>query len=106
MKAHRFASGVDQAMVFPDLLPCENDACVSMTDFVKEFITQDKTCHFTLKQAKEVYKNSKYFNGNIQDLRKELVKILERPCIPQKRIKGKKEVYVFDGFILKGQKYN
>lgn len=100
IKAHRFASGIDQALVFPDLLPCAklNYTSEGVTDFVKEFITLDKNSHFTLKQAKELYRDSKYFNGNIQGLRKELVKVLGRPCIESKRINGKLHRYVFEGY--------
>lgn len=102
IKAHRFASGIDQAVVFPDLLPCVVDDGVSygVTDFVKDFITPDKNSHFTLKQAKEVYRESKYFNGNIQGLRKELVKVLGRPCIKQKKINGKNIKNVFEGYTF------
>lgn len=102
-KAHRFPSGVDKALIFPNLLPSDEDiekTSLSIVEFVQEYIVKDKDCHFTLKQAKQVFVESKYFNGVIKTLKNDLIKCLQTPCIESKRINGYLKRYVFIGFKI------
>lgn len=75
----------------------END---NVLKFVQDRIVKVKDSFFTLKQAKEAFKQSEYFNNKIQTLKNDLIKCLKIPCIEQKRINGKKENYVFEGYKL------
>lgn len=79
----------------------END---NVFKFVNEHIVKDKDGHFTLKQAKEAFKASEFFNGKLQTLKNDLIKCLRTPCIEQKKINGKKEVYVFEGHKIHVEK--
>lgn len=75
----------------------END---NVFKFVSEHIVKDKHCFFTLKQAKEAFKNSEYYNGKIQTLKNDLQKLLKVVCEESKRMNGKVERYVFCGYSL------
>ena len=70
-------------------------------NFVKEFITSDKDGYFSLKDAKEKFKNSQHFNGKITTLRNELQKVLKTQCIEEKMIKHKKYYSIFMGYSFK-----
>jgi phage/plasmid-associated DNA primase len=70
-------------------------------NFVKEFIVLDKDGFFTLKEAKELFKNSQHFNGKITTLKNELQKVLKIQCIERKKIKGKDIYFIFMGYNFK-----
>lgn len=68
--------------------------------FVQEQIVKKKDGYFTLKEAKVAFKVSEHWNGKIQTLKNDLIKCLNTPCLEQKKINGKKEVFVFEGYII------
>jgi phage/plasmid-associated DNA primase len=75
----------------------END---NVFKFVQEFLTVKKDGYFTLKEAKELYKDSDHYNGKIQTLKNDLIKCLRKPCIGQKWIDGANVKNVFEGYTL------
>lgn len=75
----------------------END---NVFKFVNENIVKKKDGYFTLKQAKEAFKDSEFFNGKLQTLKNDLIKCLKTPCIEQKWINSKNERYVFEGYSI------
>jgi phage/plasmid-associated DNA primase len=72
----------------------------NVLNFVKEFIKKDKDGYFTLKDAKDKFKNSQYFNGKISNLKNELQKILKTICLEQKKINNKVFKYIFMGYNI------
>ena len=68
--------------------------------FAKEFIKEDPGKFFTLKQAKEAYIKSKWFNGKVGYLKEELERVLGSACYEQKKIGGHKLKNVFMGFTM------
>ena len=64
----------------------ENDGVFK---FVQEFIVKDKDRSFTLKQAKDAFKNSEHFNNKIQTLKNDLQKLLKTVCEDSKRVRLK-----------------
>jgi phage/plasmid-associated DNA primase len=70
-------------------------------NFVKEFIVVDKDGFFTLKEAKEQFKNSQHFNGKITTLKNELQKVLKTQCYEEKMIRNKKYYSIFLGYNFK-----
>lgn len=68
--------------------------------FVKEFVNEDPWKFFTLKQAKEAYSKSKWFNGKVGYLKEELEKVLGATCYDQKKMGGHLFYSVFMGFVL------
>ena len=75
----------------------ENDGVFK---FVQEQIQPDRNGYFTLKEVKDRFKNSEYFNNKIQTLKNDLQKVLKVKCDDQRMIKGKKEKNVFWGYRL------
>lgn len=107
-KVHHFEFGVDQALIFPDLL--ENKVEIeeeidnmigNINEFVNKYIIKDLNGFFKLKDAKEIYQKSEYFNGHVGKFKKELEEILNTKCIDQKRINSIKYNYVFQGYSFK-----
>ena len=70
----------------------------NVLNFVKEFIVKDTDGFFTLKEAKEHFKNSQHFNGKLTTLKNDLQKILKIQCIEEKKIKGRKYRSAFMGY--------
>ena len=75
----------------------ENDGVFK---FVQEHIQRDRNGYFTLKEVKDRFKNSEYFNNKIQTLKNDLQKVLKVRCDDQRMINGKKEKNVFWGYRL------
>lgn len=78
----------------------END---NVFKFVSEFIVKDATAFFTLKEAKDAFKYSEYFNGKILTLKNDLQKVLKCVCIEGKKINKKCERNVFMGYKVVNQ---
>lgn len=70
----------------------------NVLNFVKESIVKDPKGFFTLKEAKERFKMSQYFNGKLTTLKNELQKVLKIECFDEKRIDGSKYRSVFIGY--------
>ena len=75
----------------------END---NVFKFVSEYIKRDPSSYFTLKQAKEAFKSSDYFNGKLQTLKNDLQKLLKVVCEDQCKINGVNVKNVFSGYKL------
>ena len=75
----------------------ENDGVFK---FAQEYIVKDKDGYFTLKQAKDAFKNSEHFNNKIQTFKNDLQKLLKVVCEDCKRVNGKVERFVFPGYRL------
>jgi hypothetical protein len=73
----------------------------NILNFVREFIVKDDTGFFTLKEAKDRFKTSQYYNNKITNLKNELQKILKIQCFDEKRINGKKYCSTFLGYTFK-----
>ena len=72
----------------------------NILNFVKESIVKDVNGFFTLKDAKEKFKDSQYFNNKLTNLKNELQKILKAECFEQKKFAGNKYRSVFIGYKL------
>lgn len=68
--------------------------------FVKDHIKINRNKYFTLKDAKEIYKNSQYYTGKIGNLKTELQKTLNVVCEERSRIDGVLLSHVFKGFEI------
>lgn len=68
--------------------------------FIKDHIESDCASYFTLKQAKDCFRNSEFYDAKI-NLKTALEKVLETECIDQKKIKGVNLRNVFFNFKLK-----
>lgn len=79
----------------------ENDGVFK---FVQEHIQPDRNGYFTLKEVKDRFKNSEYFNNKIQTLKNDLQKVLKVRCEEQRKINGKNEKNVFLGYRLMSMK--
>lgn len=75
----------------------END---KVHNFIKEFIKKDVDGHFTLKEAKDLFKRSEHYNGKIGTLKNDLQKALNVVCCGQSKIKGRNEKNVFKGYSI------
>lgn len=67
--------------------------------FVNEFIVPDPDGHFTLKHAKDIFRNSDYYTPQV-NLKIALEKILKTSCVDQKRVGNVKLRGVYCGFKL------
>jgi len=67
--------------------------------FVNEFIEKDPESFFTLKQVKEKYKESDYYEPKV-NLKTALEKLLDTFCLDDKKIKNTKYRSVFMGYNL------
>jgi phage/plasmid-associated DNA primase len=70
-------------------------------NFIQDFIRKEKNGFFTLKDAKDVFKNSGYFNGKISTLKDDIQKALNTVCVEQVKLHGTNTRNVFLGFSLK-----
>lgn len=75
----------------------ENDG---VFQFASQHIVKASGGFFTLKSAKESFKRSDHFNGKIQTLKNDLIKVLKTRCIEAKRIEGVFLRNVFEGYRL------
>ncbi len=73
--------------------------------FAAESVRRLQGGAFTLKQAKEAFKASKHFDGNVIQLKTGLESALGTACLAQKWLGGMRTqaVDVFDGYVLDGQ---
>jgi phage/plasmid-associated DNA primase len=76
----------------------ENDGVFK---FVQEYIEKDESGFFTLKDLKERFKKSEYYNNKIQTLKNDVQKILKIKCEEQRKIHGRNYRYVFMGYNLR-----
>ena len=67
--------------------------------FVNEFIEEDPESFFTLKQAKEKYKESDYYEPKV-NLKTALEKLLKTWCLDEKKIRNTRYRSVFMGYNL------
>lgn len=67
--------------------------------FVNEFIEEDPESFFTLKQVKEKYKESDYYEPKV-NLKTDLEKLLKTWCLDEKKIRNTRYRSVFMGFKL------
>jgi hypothetical protein len=113
-KVHRFDSGVDKAIFFPNLINTEENKIESVnteeinpqkgniTEFINEYIIKDEqNKYFKLKDIKEVFKNSVYFNGHITTLKEEIENHLKIKCIERIKVNKKDVYYIFKGYSIK-----
>lgn len=77
----------------------ENDGVLK---FVRENVVEDRHGWFTLKDAKDLYRGSEYFDPRVR-LKTALEKTLRTSCVEQKKIQGIKHKYVFLGYAIKAQ---
>lgn len=75
----------------------END---NVFKFVQVHVRKEEDAFFTLKDAKEAFKNSEFYNKKLQTLKNDLQKLLKTQCEEQKKINGKKYNFVFYGWKL------
>ena len=99
--SYPFTDGLHLAITFPKLI-YEIDKIVihsvnCIPNFVKKFILKNDDGFFTLKEAKERFKNSPYFNGKM-NIKNELQKLLKIQCIEEKQISGRKYYSIFMGY--------
>jgi hypothetical protein len=86
------------AIVYEDLM-CETKSNEqNMMDFISEYIVKDVSSYFTLKQAKDAFKASIYFTGEVFALKNGLQNFLKCVCINQKKINKRVERNVFMGY--------
>lgn len=108
-KPHRFADGVAASVMIhgPNSAKLLDDVPNDMKTFTEEYFCKDSGGYFTLKEAKEMFSNSRYYKGKgLQGLRKELEVRLDKPCIEQKKIGGKVFKNLFMGYRLRGSQEN
>lgn len=68
--------------------------------FIQAHIKKDPTGFFTLREAKDMFRRSEYYNNKLQTLKNDLQIRLKVSCEEQKKIQGKKYNYVFMGWSL------
>jgi hypothetical protein len=102
-KIHQFESGIDQAVIFPNLIKeIINEKIGNIKEFCNEYIMKSDSNQFIeLKDIKIIFQKSEYYNGEIQFLKNELQKILNTTCITRIRTNQGLKSYVFKGFIFK-----
>lgn len=71
----------------------------TVLQFAREHIVVDPNSYFTLKQAKEYFKDSDFFEAKV-NLKTALEKILNTSCIDQKKINSAKVRSAYCGFRL------
>jgi hypothetical protein len=88
-------------LVFP-MKDDEIEEIDNVTEFVKRYIVEDDSDNsfITLKQIKNAFQNSRYFNGRLLNLKSDLQRILGSVCIDQKHIKKSNMKNVFMGYRL------
>lgn len=105
-KPHHFDDGVSLALFCGNIAESECEARESLDlknpfkEFADAFIVPDKNCHFTLKEARNLYKNKGFSQGNIGKMRKELERIIQSESLDRKRFKHTIYRNVFMGFRL------
>ena len=76
----------------------EDNNCI--LKFVRTYIKEDRQGWFTLKDAKEAFKDSEYYDPKA-NLKTSLEKTLRVSCVEQKRIGPVRLKYVFLGYSMK-----
>lgn len=74
----------------------ENNAVVQ---FMHNCVKTEVQSLFTLKEAKELFKRSDYYNGKLLT-KNDIERYLRRKCTLEKRVNGKKYTNVFEGYTL------
>lgn len=111
---HRFNDGVFKALHFPVFLLFPNGDKTNPAfiekkysnygntrQFVEEFVVEDKAAFFTLKELKNVFKSSKYYNvSKVSGLKNDAIKILMCGFCEQKTVQYKKFKNVFMGYSI------
>lgn len=70
----------------------END---SLKRFVKEHVLKEAGKHFTLSEAKMLFKSKDYCNHRLGQMKQDIERCLETQCYDQKTIEGKNKKNVF-----------
>jgi hypothetical protein len=99
---------VRHVITFPRLTVCEEvpgdpvDQFSAVRKFVADHVVPQPGRWFTLKMAKELFEQRDYyiFVGKPKSLKLDLERALGTACHDQKRMDGRKEVNVFEGFAL------
>jgi P4 family phage/plasmid primase-like protien len=80
----------------------ENDA---VWKFVQECVEAADGAHFTLEEAKGMFKTREYYNRKPKTLKTDLEKTLRTACYAQKWVGGRNASSVFCGYRLRDREY-
>lgn len=74
--------------------------------FVSDFVVRSEAGHFTLVEAKQLFKQQEYYKGRINMLKQHLCSALKTHCIAQMRVRGVQRPCknVFTCFVLRSEK--
>lgn len=100
---HTFAYEMPEIIKKNSAAYIDDNNCV--LQFTNEHVVVDRNQFFTLKEAKEMFKSSEFYDTKV-NLKTALERLLGTQCINQKKINNVKYKNVFDGYRLYSSDFN